>query len=195
MRLVFTIPYTSYEILVFAKGERNTVITYDPLSTTPPKIWLAGCERCARGDRRVPLKVRRAVRCLATLKPTVNGGYTVKVCTGKKDTHSVKAQRSPRDWILTVRDLRDKPLPDLQVTGRAGTYTSTRGKPRDYRAPVLLRTLRMLLSAREASEQEVRAVLQGLAPGEPQRHAHDDEVSLLAGYQKISIRKHSPDRL
>jgi hypothetical protein len=181
-RLVFTVPYMSYEILVFAGGERNSGITYDPLSTSPPKIWLAGCELCDRGDRRVPLKVRRAVRCLSTLKPTVSGGYAVKVCTGKKATHSIKARRHQRDWILAIRDLCDKTLPDLKVTGHNGTYTSTSGKPRDYRAPVLLRTLRLLLTAREASGQEVEAILRGLEKEPvPHRHSHEAEMIQLVG--------------
>jgi hypothetical protein len=182
-KLVFTVPYTSYEILVMV-GETIAGVAYDPLSTSPPRTWIAGCERCDSGDRRVPLKVRRAVRCLSTLKPPVSGGYTVKVCTGKKATHSIKARRHQRDWVLTARDLRDKTLPDLKVTGHGGTYTSTGGKPRDYRAPVLLRTLRLLLTAREASEQEVEAILQGLeSEPTPHRHSHDAELVQLADRQ------------
>jgi hypothetical protein len=181
-KLVFAVPYTSYEILVFVKGKKVAGISYDPLSTSPPRTWLAECERCCLGDRRVPLKVRRAVRCLSTLKPAVNGEYTVKVCTGKKATHAVKARRHQRDWTLTARDLRDKTLPDLKVAGHGGTYTSTSGKPRDYRAPVLLRTLRLLLTAREVSEQEIEAILRGLEKEPvPHRHSHEAEMIQLVG--------------
>jgi hypothetical protein len=45
----------------------------------------------------------------------------------------------------------------------------------------------MLLTAREAGEQEVEAVLKGLPGDSAVRHSHDGEVTCLAGYQRVSI--------
>jgi hypothetical protein len=86
LKLVFAVPYTSYEILLVAGEGRVAGVAYEPLSTSPPRTWLSGCGRCLLGDRRSPLKVRRAVRCLATLRPA-STGYDVRVSTGRKTTH------------------------------------------------------------------------------------------------------------
>jgi hypothetical protein len=186
VRLVFTVPYAGHEILVVASGGRVAGVAYDPLSTSPPWTWLSGCGRCLPGSRRVPLKVRRAVRCLATLKPA-STGYDVRVATGRKTTHVVRARRVRGEWVLTARSRRDETIPPLKISGRGGAATPTEGRPRDYRAPVLERTLRMLLTAREVTEQEVEAVLRGLPGDSTERHSHDGEVTCLAGYQRVSI--------
>ena len=186
MKLVFTVPYTSYEILTIVRGKEVAGITYEPLSTRPPKTWLGDCGSCLTGSRRVPLKVRRAVRCLATLRPS-GTGYDVRVATGRKTTHVVRARKIRDEWILTVRSRRDKTLPPLKVTGRDGAGSPAEGKPRDYRAPVLLRTLRMLLTARETTEQEVEAVLLGLGGDSAHGHSHDGEATHLAGYCRVSF--------
>jgi hypothetical protein len=187
VRLAFAVPYTGHEILVIVGERRVAGVAYDPLSTSPPATWLAGCELCVPGDRRVPLKVRRAVRCLATLRPTRSGGYSVNVSTGKKRTHSVAAKKHAGDWVLTVRDLRNVTIEPIKFTGRDGTVTSSEGSPRDYRAPVLLRTVRMLLTAREVPEQEVQAVMRGLPAPTPRRHSHDTELIQITGRVRVSL--------
>jgi hypothetical protein len=189
-KFVFTVPYTGYEVLTIAREDNVAGIAYDPRSTSPPTTWLGNCGLCLLGSRRVPLKVRRAVQCLATLKPTSTGGYTIKVSVGKKRTHAVRAQEHLGKWILTIRSLVRKSQKPLKVTGRDGAITSTKGRPRDYRAPVLQCCVRLLLSAREASEQEVQSILRGLPADHPpkrhehdappKRHEHDAELTRLA---------------
>jgi hypothetical protein len=182
MILIFTVPYAGHEVLAISGEERVAGVAYDPLSTSPPTTWLGDCARCLLGSRRVPLKVRRAVKCLATLKPT-STGYSFRVSTGKKTTHVVRAKKVREEWVLTVRSRRNKTLTPLVVTLQNGATKTSGGKPRDYRSPVLLRTLRLLLSAREASENEIEAVLRGLPGDSAGRHSHDAE---LTGYCKGS---------
>jgi hypothetical protein len=192
MKLIFEVPYTSYEVLVITDEWGIVGVAYDPLSTSPPTTWLSGCELCLVGNRHVPLKVRRVIRCLASLRPTLAYGYTVNLFTGKKPTHSIKAKKhslnneygANRDeWVLTVQNKKNKSIPSLVVAGQSRAFTVDKGKPRDYRAPVLLRSLRLLLSAREASEQKVQAILRGLTSldSPPKRHSHDAELVHRSG--------------
>ena len=188
MRLTFRVPYTGHEVLVLAGGKRVAGLAYDPLSTDTPVAWLGGCEHCLRGDRRVPLKVRRAVRCLATLRPTASGGYSVKVSTGQRATHAVEASREAGSWLLTARRLGGEALAPLAVCDVGGAFTVLSGDPQGHRSPVLLRTLRMLLAAKDTSEREVEAALRGLGGATPARwHSHGDEVRELAGYVWVSL--------
>lgn len=183
-RLVFTVPYAGREILAIVSEGRVAGVTYDPLSTSAPTTWVAGCERCLTlRDRRVPLKVRRAVRCLSTLRLTTKG-FTARVVTGTEYTHVVRARRHQGEWVLSVRCRGNETLAPLEVTGSDSRVTG--GRPRDYRSPVLRLTLRVLLSAREPSEREVQAILSGL-PGEapPRRHSHDAELVRLTGYARV----------
>jgi hypothetical protein len=186
-RLIFTVPYAGHDVLVIASGGRVAGIAYDPLSTSPPTTWLSDCERCLLGDRHVPLKVRRAVRCLTTLRRS-GTGFSVRVYTGKKCSHVVRARRHLGNWVLTVQSRRDESLDPLVIDVQGGVARATSGRPRDYRSPVLLRTLRMLLTAREASDREMKAVLQGL-PREcqPRRHDHDDYLLQVTNYARISV--------
>jgi hypothetical protein len=133
--------------------------------------------------------VRRAVHCLSTLRPTKSGGYSARVVTGEKTTHVVHATRNGSEWSLMVRDQRDKSLAPLRVKGSGGAVSATEGRPRDYRAPVLVRSIHMLLTAREASEAEVEAILRGLPEkrSSPRKHSHDDDVRLLTNHYKISL--------
>jgi hypothetical protein len=186
VRLVFTVPYAGHEILVFAGEGRVAGIAYDPLSTSPPTTWLGTCSRCLLSDRRVPMKVRRAVRCLATLRRS-RTGFTVRVCTGSDFSHVVSARRLQGEWVLTVRSKRDESLAPLVLTVQGGVVKTASGRPRDYRGPVLRLTLRLLMSARETSDREVQAVLQGLPGDSSQRHSHDSKLAHLAGYQLTSI--------
>lgn len=179
MRLSFTVPYTKYEVTVLAEEGRTMGLAYDPLSTNPPTTWTSRCRECSEGSRRTSLKVRRAVRCLSTLEPRTSGGYYVKVSTGRKTSHTISASLRAGAWTLTVRN-RGKKIVPLVLTGSGGSHNILRGQPRLYRAPVLLRTLRMLLTAREPSVREVESVLRGLVDLDHKRHSHDVELLTLA---------------
>jgi hypothetical protein len=185
--LVFTVPYAGYEILVFAGEGKVAGVAYDPLSTSPPTTWVGGCGKCLLGSRRVPLKVRRSVRCLSTLRKTKTG-FSVRVCTGWDFSHVVSARKLQGEWTLTIRSKRDESLTPLVLTVQGGVTKTTGGRPRDYRGPVLRLALRLLMSAREASDREVRAVLLGLPrESQPRRHEHDDHLVQVADYAKLSV--------
>ena len=160
---------------------------------------MARCPLCLAGDQHLPLKVRRAVRCLATIKTARSGGYVARLYTGSKPTHAVGAKREGDEWIVTVRRLRDARAVPLTISGR-DSFKIVSGKAYDYRGYVVKRSLRMFVSAREVSDREVQAVLAGL-PGDgsvSERHSHDAEVTTLTGFHNTSTiptgRRNEPDQ-
>ncbi len=186
MQLIFPVPNTSYEIMVFADDMKTVGIAYDPLSTRPPRSWTSECERCQLDDRSIPLKVRRAIRSLSTIVLVARGGYSIKVHTGKKHSHTIWVKAGLKDWHLSIRCRKQKLLSPMKITGCKGTITSQAGSMRKWRGPVLVRTIRMLLGARVGSENEVRAVMLSL-PNDvwtsQRKHTHHAEIIQRAGLQ------------
>lgn len=166
MRLIFTVPYTCHEILTNVEEKQACGIAYDPLSTTAPVSWASNylnyrhrtCYPCETTNGvtmtylKLPLKTRRAVRILCTAR-LVKSGYKVRVMTGAKTTHTAIARRDPtgKHWTIIVKKLKG---PTLTIDDSARTI-SPGGSNRDFESPVLVRTIRMLASARDATDADV----------------------------------------
>ena len=153
--LVFSVPFTDIKILSVIDGDGMRGAIYDPRKLSRPIPWLGKCPHCRDGEQEgLPLKIRKLIQVLCTAKPEGPDGYGLTL----PNKYKVGARRDSRGWGVRVRKPRSRS--SLHMVKLDGAEpTGIQESARDFRSPVLLRTLKMLFSAREATEDEVQAIL------------------------------------
>jgi len=160
--LIFTVPYTDIEILALMGDGGMRGIIYRPHKLTKPVPWLSTCPHCQRGEQReCPIKVRRSIQALCSIKPERPDGYRFTL----PNHYHLYTRKNTRGWVIGVK----KPRSTMTLWARAlaGEDESFEGSIRDFRSPMLLRTLKLFFSAREPNEREIRACLRPLRDHDP----------------------------
>ena len=163
--LIFSVPCTDVEILALIDADGMKGVIYNPRLLAKPVPWLDRCPHCKRGQQRhVRLKIRKLVKILCSAKPDRTDGYRLTL----PNRHRINARRTPDGWSLKIRKPGTKTAVQvMKLEGQEPTYFQ--GSARDTRSPLLLRTLRMLFSAREPDKAEVDAILLPVRNQDPKR--------------------------
>ena len=153
--LIFSVPYTDIKILALVDRDGMRGAIYNPGLLTMPVPWLDRCPHCREGrQKRVPLKIRKLVQVLCSNRPDGPDGYRFTL----PNHYRIVARRLPDGWWIKIRKPGNGA--SLQVVKLKGKEPiELQESAREFRSPILLRTLKMLFSAREASEKETRAIL------------------------------------
>ena len=153
--LIFSVPHTDIKILALIDKDGMRGAIYNPCLLTIPQPWLDRCPHCREGrQRRIPLKIRKLVQALCSNKPDQPDGYKFTL----PNRYRIGARLTPKGWGIKIRKPGNGAT--LHVVKLGGEEPiGLQESAREFRSPVLLRTLEMLFSARKASEAEVRAIL------------------------------------
>ena len=153
--MVFSVPYTNVKILAIIDGDRMRGAIYNPYQLTKPRPWMDRCPHCKEGQQRgIPVKIRRAIQVLCTIQPDGPDGYKFTL----PNRYRIGARRTEKGWGIRIR----KPAngATLHVVKMEGQEpVGLQESAREFRSPILLRTLRMLFSAMVPSEKDVQAIL------------------------------------
>lgn len=176
--LIFTVPYTDIEILAIIEDNRMRGVIYRPHKLAKPIPWLSTCAHCRKGKQKgCAIKVRRAIQTLCSIAPERPDAYKFTL----PNHHQLYTRRDARGWVMRARKPRSTTA--LWARKLAGEDESFEGPIRDFRSPMLLRTLKLFFSAREPDEMEIQACLQPLLGQDP---------SSLKLSQRTPCRLHSP---
>jgi hypothetical protein len=166
--LIFSVPYTDLEILALLKDDKMMGVIFNPQVLSKPLPWLSTCPHCRREkqqkyptDEKCRIKARRAIQTLCTIKPERPDGYRFTL----PNHHQLHTRRNARDWVMGVRKPGSRST--LWVKKLAGEEPIFEGPVREFRSPVLLRTLRLFFSAREPGENEIQTSLLPLLKQDP----------------------------
>lgn len=153
---IFSMPYTDIKVLTIIDSEGVRGAIYDPGRLTHPMPWLAWCPHCRDGRQKgLSLKIRKAVQVLCTIRPDGPDGYSFTL----PNRYRIGARRTLEGWGLRI-ERPDGAGDPLYVIKRHGSpLTRLRDASRSLRSPLLLRTLRLILSAEEADEENTTAIL------------------------------------
>ena len=153
--LIFSVPHTDIKILALIDKDRMRGAIYNPCLLTKPMPWLDRCPHCREGrQKRIPLKIRKLVQVLCSNKPDKPDGYRFTL----PNRYRIGARLTPKGWGIRIRKPGNGAT--LHVVKMGGEEPiGLQESAREFRSPVLLRTLKMLFSARKANEAEVRAIL------------------------------------
>ena len=117
--------------------------------------WLDSCPHCREGlQKGLPIKIRRAIQVLCTIQPDGPDGYRFTL----PNRYRIGARMTESGWGLRIR----KPAngATLHVVKMDGQEPiGLQESARDFRSPILLRTMKLLFSAQVASENDVQAIL------------------------------------
>lgn len=153
--LIFSVPYTDIKILLLIdeRGMRGAI--YNPYKLTNPMPWLDRCPHCRKGEQKtVPLKIRKLIQVLCSNKPDGPDGYKFTL----PNHYQIGARLTPKGWGIRIRKPGNGS--SLYVVKLNGTEpVGLQESARDFRSPILRRTLKMLFSTRETNETEVQAIL------------------------------------
>jgi hypothetical protein len=153
--MVFSVPYTNVKILAIIDEGRMRGAIYNPYRLTKPMPWMDRCPHCREGKQKgIPVKIRRAIQILCTIHPDGPDGYRFVL----PNRYRIGARRTEKGWGIRIR----KPAngATLHVVKLEGQEPiGLQESAREFRSPMLLRTLRMLFSAVEPSEKDVEAIL------------------------------------
>jgi hypothetical protein len=153
--LIFSMPHSNIKILTLINKDRMKGAVYNPYMLTKPIPWSSKCPHCKKGQQKeMPLKIRRAIQILCSNEPDGPSSYKFTLPRNCQ----IWIHFTSRGWRTMVRKIGDKGSPcavKLSGTEPMGFQEST---PKS-RSPILLRTLEMLFSAREADETEIQAIL------------------------------------
>ena len=167
--LIFSVPCTDIKILAIIDegGMRGAI--YNPYRITKPMPWLDRCPHCKRGEQKhVPLKIRKLIQVLCSNKPDGPDGYRFTL----PNKYRLGARLTPKGWGIRIRKpgngatLHVVKLGENEPIGLQESPREFRSL-REFRSPILLRTLRMLFSAKKASESEVQAILRPFQEQDP----------------------------
>jgi hypothetical protein len=154
-KMIFSVPYTDIKILTIIDEQGMRGAIYNPYKLTMPIPWLDKCPHCRMGEQEdISLKIRKLIQVLCTAKPDGPDGYGFTL----PNKYKIGTRRDSKGWGVRVKKPRSSS--SLYVVKLDGTKpTGLQESARDFRSPVLLRTLKLLFSAKEATESEVQAVL------------------------------------
>ena len=153
--MVFSVPYTNVKILAIIDEGRMRGAIYNPYRLTKPMPWMDRCPHCREGKQKgIPVKIRRAIQILCTIHPDGPDGYRFVL----PNRYRIGARRTEKGWGIRIR----KPAngATLHVVKLEGQEPiGLQESAREFRSPMLLRTLRMLFSAVKPNERDVKAIL------------------------------------
>ena len=117
--------------------------------------WLDSCPHCQEGEQEtVPLMIRKLIQFLCSNSPDGPDGYKFTL----PNRYRIGARLTPKGWGIRIRKPGNGAT--LHVVKMEGEEPiGLQESAREFRSPILLRTLKALFSARKATEEEVRAVL------------------------------------
>jgi hypothetical protein len=154
--LIFSVPHTDIKILALIDKDGMRGAIYNPCLLTIPQPWLDRCPHCREGrQKRIPLKIRKLVQALCSNKPDKPDGYRFTL----PNRYRIVTRRTPKGWGIRIQKPGNGAT--LHVVKLEGEEPiGLQESAREFRSPVLLRTLKMLCSAKEARETEIQAILQ-----------------------------------
>ena len=153
--LIFSAPYTDIKILAIVDEDGMRGAIYNPYKLAKPMPWLDSCPHCQEGEQEtVPLKIRKLIQFLCSNRPDGPDGYKFTL----PNHYRIGARLTPKGWGIRIRKPGNGAT--LHVVKMEGEEPiGLQESAREFRSPILLRTLKALFSARKATEEEVRAVL------------------------------------
>ena len=153
--LIFSAPYTDIKILAIVDEDGMRGAIYNPYKLAKPMPWLDSCPHCQEGEQEtVPLKIRTLIQFLCSNRPDGPDGYKFTL----PNRYRIGARLTPKGWGIRIRKPGNGAT--LHVVKMEGEEPiGLQESAREFRSPILLRTLKALFSARKATEEEVRAVL------------------------------------
>ena len=157
-RLTFKVPYSDIEIVMFATGgeKRSHGFIYNPLKAVPPIPWSRDCPHCQKGPKDWKPSVQQAVRTLGSTRFDPPCRYEFEV--GRNYLMAGMFDRG--DWTLRIfRRDRQLVMDVIQLAGKLPLY---QGPTSDFRSRYIDRALKLILSARVPSDEEIQACLKGL---------------------------------
>ena len=175
--LIFKVPYTGIEILAIIEDDKMRGVIYLPNKLAKPIPWLSTCPHCRKGKQKgCPIKVKRAVQTLCSIKPEHPIEKQPQLSSQDKkckdayiftlpNHYQLYVRRNTKEWMMRVRN--PKSTTTLWVRRLADKNESFEGPIRDFRSPMLLRTLKLFFSAREPNENEIQTCLQPLQNQDP----------------------------
>lgn len=162
-------PYSGQEFLVLPTPSGELVgMTYDPRSSSTPVAWRSSCDHCRSGrSHLLAIHSKREIQLLCSRR-SLNG------CLH----YVAPANTTPLDLVLTeTSGLRtivvtslSETVPDHVLTARARPpwrHIEYEGDRRRFQSPILLRSLKFILSARTPTEREICACLSPLLVPQP----------------------------
>ena len=153
--LIFSVPYSDVKILTIIDGGRMKGAIYNPYKLTKPMPWLDRCPHCREGRQKsLPLKIRKLVQVLCSVRPDGPDGYGFTL----PNHYRIGTRKTPKGWGIRVR--KPKSGSSLYVIKMDGAEpVGLQESAREFRSPILLRTLKLLFSAKETTEKEIQAIL------------------------------------
>jgi len=153
--LIFSVPCTDVKILAIMERNGMRGAIYNPYKLADPVTWLSSCPHCRAGkQKKIPVKIRRAIQFLCSIKPDGPDGYKFTL----PNRYILKTWQTSWGWEIRVRKPGNGDI--LHMSKPPGSEPiELRESPRGFRSPMLLRTLRMLFSARKADGKEVEAIM------------------------------------
>jgi hypothetical protein len=153
--LIFSVPYSNIKILALIDKDGMRGAIYNPYLLTAPLPWLDRCHHCREGrQKHVPLKIRKLVQVLCSNKPDKPDGYRFTL----PNRYRIGARLTLKGWAIRIRKPGNGAT--LHVVKLEGEEPiGLQESAREFRSPILLRTLKMLFSARRSNEAEVRAIM------------------------------------
>ena len=156
--LIFSVPYTDIKLLALVDRNGMRGAIYNPGLLTMPVPWLDRCPHCREGkQKRIPLKIRKLVQVLCSNRPDGPDGYRFAL----PNHYRIGTRLTPKGWGIRIRKPENGDTQHV-IKLKGKEPMELRGSAREFRSPVLLRTLKMLFSAREPSENEIQAILSPL---------------------------------
>ena len=153
--MIFSVPHSDIKILALVDRDEMRGAIYNPDLLTMPVPWLDRCPHCREGrQKRVPLKIRKLVQVLCSNKPDKPDGYRFTL----PNRYRIGARLTLKGWAIRIRKPGNGAT--LHVVKLEGEEPiGLQESAREFRSPILLRTLKMLFSARRSNEAEVRAIM------------------------------------
>jgi hypothetical protein len=155
--LTFEVPWSDVEIVAFIEKDGAAGIAYHPriLNSTIP--WSSACPHCFQGK---PTKLgpgaRQAIKVMCSARRHQPNKYQFVLspqylATGKmdRDGWTIKVRRPDKRLILDV----------IQLTGQP---PASQGPTQEFRSAAVVRGLRLILSGRVPSAEEIKACVRGL---------------------------------
>jgi hypothetical protein len=153
--IVFSVPYTDIKILALIDDDSMRGAIYNPYRLTKPMPWMSKCPHCREGQQRgIPVKIRRAIQVLCTIRPDGPDGYGFTL----PNRYRLGARMTERGWGIRIRKPGNGAT--LHVVKLEGQEPiGLQESAREFRSPILLRTLKMLFSAVNPNKKDVEAIL------------------------------------
>jgi hypothetical protein len=164
--IIYTDPYTDYEILVLEKDGNLFGAVYDPRRTGLPVPWHQNCHHCQMGRQSdLSLHIKRNIQMLCSAK---SGGYVPS--SGSKITQytipSCVHVHVLRHWIIggcQYAHILDDNNEVLRAARAPLEKMQFEGDAREFRSSIMHRCLQFIFSGRPAKKTDLEACARPLA--------------------------------